>query len=413
MSSLSRRSDSCCLCGSPGLVSALRLEPSPIGDAFITAEERSVEQPFLPLTVAVCPTCGHAQLEDVVDPRRLFVDYLFQTGSSPGLVEHFRQFAEVMRSRLHLTSSDRVLEIGSNDGSLLQFFQSQGLRVQGVDPSLPAASAAASKNIPTANTFFTSAVAAQLGREQGPFRLVVANNVFAHSADLAEMAAGIERVLSPEGVFVFEVSYLVDLVEKMLFDTIYHEHVSYHHLQPLVSFFQRHGLEIWDVERIASKGGSLRVYVQRLGGPQARTAAVDDLLALEQKLGVSDPAYLRSFGERLLSHRRELHQTLNRLGIEPGTLYGYGASPTTITLIAHFQLAPFLACLVDDNPQKQGRFAPGWHLPVFPSSSLLERRPPWTLILAWNFSDPIIAKNQAYRAAGGRFVIPLPTIQLV
>lgn len=413
MSLISRPHETCCLCQSPRLEAALHLEPSPTGDSFVTADQLSVAQPFLPLDVAVCLDCGHAQLSEIVDPSQMFVDYLYQSASSPGLVEHFRRFAETMRSRLNLNPHDSVLEIGSNDGSLLQFFLQQGSRVQGVDPSRNAARVAEARQVPTANTFFTSSFAADLRRQNGPYRLVVANNVFAHSAELADMTAGISEVLTPDGVFVFEVSYLVDLVERMLFDTIYHEHVSYHHLQPLVPFFQRYGLEIWDVERIASKGGSLRVYVQRTGGPQARTAAVDDMLAREQALGVSAPAYLQHYVHRLSAHRAELHRTFETLGIEPGTLFGYGASQTTVTLIAHFQLAPYLKCLIDDNPQKQGRYAPGWHIPVLPSTALVQQRPPFALVLAWNFASAIIDKNQAYRDQGGRFLVPLPQISIV
>ena len=402
----------CCLCHSTGLELALSLEPSPIGDAFVTQANVDKPQPFLPLNVAVCSKCGHSQLREIVDPQEMFVDYLFQTGNSPGLVEHYRRFADTMRERLRLQPGDRVLEIGSNDGSLLQFFQQQGMKVQGVDPSRNAAMSAAARNVPTRNDFFTMGVSQELVRDSGPFRLVVANNVFAHSAELANMTEGISTALTADGVFVFEVSYLVDMVDRMLFDTVYHEHVSYHHLQPLVPFFRRFGLEIWDVERISSKGGSIRVYVQRSGGPRMKTAVVDDLLAKEEALGVSSPAYLQKFAEVLLTHRDKLHTTLKSLGVEPGTLSGYGASTTTTTLIAHFQLAPYLKRLVDDNPQKQGCFSPGWHHPVVPSQVLLDECPPFVIVLAWVFADAIIEKNQKYRAAGGRFIVPLPQISV-
>ncbi|HUQ69216.1 MAG TPA: class I SAM-dependent methyltransferase [Planctomycetaceae bacterium] len=412
MPPLSRRRDTCCLCESPQLEVVLPLEPSPIGDAFVTAAERDVPQPFLPLDVALCRACGHAQLQEVVNPRHLFVDYLFLTGNSAGLVEHFRRFAETMQARFSLKPGESVLEIGSNDGSLLQFFQQQGVRVQGVDPSLNAARAAAARGVPTANTFFTSSVAEEL-LQDGPFRLVIANNVFAHSADLADMTAGIARVLTDDGVFVFEVSYLVDIVDRMLFDTIYHEHVSYHTLQPLVAFFRRFGLEVWNFEQIASKGGSLRCYVQRVGGPWRRTNAVDEMLSREQTLGAAEPEYLRSFGRRLLALREELHRTFDSLRIQPGTLVGYGASPTTTTLMAHFQLAKSLKLIVDDSPTKQGRFAPGWHTPVVSSAVLREQKPPFVLVLAWNYAAAIMDKQRSYRDSGGRFIVPLPQISLV
>jgi hypothetical protein len=226
------------------------------------------------------------------------------------------------------------------------------------------------------------------------------------------MADGIQHLLAPDGVFTFEVSYLVDIVCKMLFDTVYHEHLCYHSIRSLKQFFARHGMQLINVERIPTKGGSIRVTVQRAGGPRPVAPIIDALIELELALGLDRIATFRAYGERIDAAGAHVRDLLGRLKQQRKTIAGYGASPTVTTLIHHFGLAEFLDFLVDDNPVKQHTYSPGDHLPVYPSDQLYAADADYAVILAWNYAQPIMKRHQAFSERGNRFVIPLPLLQV-
>jgi hypothetical protein len=243
--------------------------------------------------------------------------------------------------------------------------------------------------------------------------VITANNVFAHSDALGAMADGIRQLLSADGVFIFEVSYLVDIVDKLLFDTIYHEHLCYHSLKPLDRFLREHGLELFDVTRTPSKGGSIRCFAQHLGGGRGRTPAVPALLALEEQMGLDGLEVYRRLTARIESLKRELLGLLGDLTSQGRTIAGYGASATVTTLLYHFELGPYLSYLVDDNPERHGLLSPGQHLPVLPPQTLLDRNTDYAVILAWQYATPILDRNRPFRQQGGRFVLPLPRVQVI
>lgn len=411
MSVACRHRDTCRLCGSRELELVLPLAPTPIADDYVPEARRRDPQPAYPLDLWLCRSCGHTQLLDVVSPEALFGAYTYRTSVSLGLVEHFGRVAA--RIIPALAPGSFVCEIGSNDGSMLRFFREAGHRVLGVDPAREIAAAATAGGIETLPAFFTAALAARLRAERGPAAVVVANNVFAHADDLGDIAAGVRALLAPDGIFVFEVSYMVDIVEKMLFDTVYHEHLCYHAVRPFRSFFARHGLELVDVERIPMKGGSIRGWVQPAGGPRPVAPAVGELAALEERLGFGSPAVYRAFAARIDAARRACLAEVDALIAAGRTVAGYGASATVTTLLHHFDLGSRLAFLVDENPRKQGTYSPGHHLPVLAPSALLERGAAAAVVLAWVYADPIVAKNQAFRDAGGRFIVPLPTLRIL
>jgi SAM-dependent methyltransferase len=296
----------CRLCDGSRLDCVLPLCASPIADAYVPAARLSEPQPAYPLDLYLCRDCGHVQNIDVVDPALLFRDYDYVTSSSPGLVQHYRQFAVQVGEQTGLRLGDLVVEIGSNDGSLLEFFRSAGARVLGVDPAVRIATGAAARGIPTIPEFFGSEVAAGIRRSEGPARVVVANNVFAHADDLADIVAGVRDLLADDGVFVFEVSYLPDIVDRFMFDTVYHEHVSYHSIAPLRRFLERLGMQLYDVERIGSKGGSIRAYAQRLAGGKAVTSQVGDLIRMEFERGFGEPAIYAEYARQIDARKQAL-----------------------------------------------------------------------------------------------------------
>lgn len=409
-----RRRTTCRLCESAALGLAVPLAPSPIADAYVPASRLSEPQPSYPLDLYLCAECGHIQNLDIVDPSDLFREYLFTTGSSGGLVSHFKTYATDMVASLGLGRGDRVVEMGSNDGTLLQFFKNAGLQVLGVDPAQEIAARATAVGLETWPEFFGLEVASRIRAERGSAKLVCANNVFAHADNLADVARGIREVLADDGVFVFEVSYLVDIIDKLLFDTVYHEHVSYHSIAPLDRFLARHGLDLFDVQRIASKGGSIRGFAQRRPeGPRSRTAAVDAFVADEHRRGFHEMPIFADFAARIAGHKKKLLEFVDGELGKGRSIAGYGASTTTTTLMWNFDLTRKLAFVVDDNAKKQGLFTPGNHLPVLPSEDLYVRRPDVVVILAWQYAAPIIARHRRYVQEGGRFVVPLPELQVI
>ena len=413
MTALHTRRATCRLCDGSALQLALPMAASAIADEYVPEARKDEPQPTFPLDVYLCRTCGHTQLLDVVSPERLFANYAYVTSVSLGLVEHFRRQALELVEFAQPGSGSFVCEIGSNEGSLLRAFQERGFVVLGVDPARAIAERATVSGVETLPTFFTSALARKIRDERGAAALIVANNVFAHADGLGDIAEGVRTLLAPRGVFAFEVSYMVDIVDRMLFDTIYHEHLCYHSVKPLVTFLAHHGLEMIAADRIATKGGSLRVKVQHRGGPHAVAPSVGALLALERELAFDQPEPFRRFAARIEDAKQKLLACLDAPGIRATVLAGFGASATVTTLMYQFDLGARLSFLVDDNPAKHGTYSPGYHVPVLPSLALTERRPPRTLILAWNYAKPILSKQQAYLSAGGQFVVPLPELELV
>ena len=405
MKAYTRRS-TCKLCNGSDFKLVLPMRSSPIADAFVPKKLKEHHQELIPLDLYQCQSCGHAQNIDVVHPDLLFREYMFTTASSPGLVRHYQEYAQDIVQKLGLPNNALVLEIGSNDGTLLRFFKDLGLQVMGVDPACDIAQQATLAGIPTLPEFFSSALAKQI---QGPVQLIVANNVYAHSDQLADMTIGIASLLDKTGVFVFEVSYLMDIVDKFLFDTIYHEHVSYHSITPLVIFLQKHGLELFNVEKVGTKGGSIRCYVQKLKGPRLIHDSVTQMMHHEQVRKLHEPAIFQKYAEDIQKKKEALHSFLTNESNKGKRVVGYGASTTVTTLIYQFELEDKMSFLVDDNVKKQGLLSPGCHLEVKSSAALYEERPDIVLVLAWQYAQPILQKHKRFlEEEHGTFVVPLP-----
>lgn len=401
---------SCRLCESARVVLAVPIKATPVADAYLPAEKiGSAKDALIPLDLYLCEDCGHVQLLDVVAPEDLFGDYIYSTGDSASLVEHFRRYAEEMMRRLTLAPGGLAVDIGSNDGTLLAFLKERGLRVCGVEPAPAIAAKARARGVPTRGEFLNAALAQSMRDEHGPASLVTANNVFAHVDDLGHAADCVATLLADDGVFVFEVSYLQDIVDGYLFDTVYHEHLCYHSVRPLALFFERHGLELFDVERIPTKGGSLRGYVQKLGATRPVSGACRALSVSEKERGLGDMATFSAYAARIDSRKQEVLALLAGCRARGERIAGYGASATVTTLIYHFELGSWLEFLADDNPARHGLFSPGWRLPVRPSSELSASAVDVVVILAWQYAEPIIRRHRAFLERGGRFLVPLPS----
>lgn len=413
MSAVIVRRKGCRLCDSTELTLVYQLAPTPIGDAYVTADQVAVEQPLYPIDLFLCRSCGLSQLLDVISPDVLYGDYIYRTASSLGLAEHFRRYAAEVMERVKPTPGALVVDLGSNDGTLLRSFRDRGMRVLGVDPAREIAFEATAAGVETLPTFFDATISRQILGSHGSASLITANNMFANVDDLTSMTGAIRDLLAPDGVFVFESFYLADVLDNMVFDFIYHEHLSAFAVKPIASFCERLGLQLIDVQRVPTKGGSLRYTAQRAGGPRPVQPIVQGMIGDEERKGLYRPATFEAFLGRIDALRQETRRLLTDLKSQDKTIAAFGASITGTTLIYHFGLAEFLPYLVDDNPAKQGRFSPGLHLPVYAADALQSRKPDYVVILAWRFVDPIVQKYRSYLDGGGSFIVPVPNVRVI
>jgi SAM-dependent methyltransferase len=402
------RRDTCRLCGSPNLEMVLPLAATPVGDAYVPAEHLDKPQETYPLDLWLCRSCGLTQLIDIVDPKVLYVDYVYYTSISLGLVEHFKAYAADVLERIRPESGALVVDVGSNDGTLLAAFKQRGMSVLGVDPARDVAERANQRGVETLNTFFCAALAKELRGQRGAAAVITANNVFANIDRLDDFCLGVLELLAPDGVFVMETSYLGPVVEHCLLETVFHEHISYFSLKPLIPFFERMGMEVIEAQRQPTKGGSLRLTMQRRGGTRPVSGSVAGVLAYEAALGLHEPGVFKELAGRLGKVKQDLLGRLRKLKSEGKTVAGYGASVGVVTLLYEWELEGIVSFLVDDHTRKQGTFSPGQHIPVHAPEALYERPVDAVLVLAWNYAAPIMAKHPKFQ---GKFLIPLPEVR--
>lgn len=414
MSSLIYRRTSCRLCGDVDLELVLALNPTPLANAFVDKTKVSTVDPLFPIDVHQCNGCSHVQLLDIIEPNTLFADYVYASGTVPVLVEHFRQYAEEVMTRYDPSPGGLVIDIGSNDGTLLSFFQEHGMAVLGVDPAINIAEQASRDGIETIVGFFDNDTVERINQSKGKASVVTANNVFAHVDDLASIVEGVRFLLKSDGIFIFEVSYLADVIEKTLFDTIYHEHLSYHSVGPLQKFFSHRGMEMISASRIDTHGGSIRAVCQLAGGPRDNDGSVDKLIENERAAGLDQAETYNNFAEKIGKLGLELNNFLAELKSGGKVIAGYGAPAKSTTLMHQFGIGPeTVDFVVDDSPLKQHLYTPGFHIPVVTSDVIYDKRPDYLIILAWNFADSIIENHRRFKSGGGQFIVPLPKLRIV
>jgi len=407
--------ENCRMCDSTVLVKAVSLTPTPPGNDFLTENELGRDEPIYPLDLYFCKDCHHIQLGHVVDPQILYQkNYSYVSATSSHFVDHLKSYAEDMIERFSLKVEDLVVDIGSNDGTCLSFFKEKGMNVVGVDPAKEIANRASEAGITTVADFFGYELAVKLRKVYGAAKFITSHNACAHIDNLYDVMKGVEVWLDKDGIFVLEVGYFVDVYNNIWFDTIYHEHLDYHTVAPFEKLFTRVGMEVINVERISPQGGSIRVMVQKKGADIKRNNSVDNLIALEHKLGLNQVDTMSEFNVRIENIRDRLHKLIYSIKKEGKTIAGFGAPTKATTLMAHFGLdETMLDFIVDDNPLKQGLYTPITHIPVLSSDSIYDRKPDYLLILAWNFSLPIMKMHEKYSNDVGRFIIPMPVPKVV
>jgi SAM-dependent methyltransferase len=406
------RKTTCRACGGEKLAKFLDLGDQPMANAFLSPAQFKDEKKY-PLDVFFCESCAFVQLGVVVDPKELFGEYLYVSSTSPVFVKHFDDFAGSVVPRFGL-EGELAVDIGSNDGILLRPLKSRGVRVLGIDPAENIATQATKSGIETLPRFFNESVGKEVADKYDKAKLMTATNVFAHIDDLDSVMEGVKNLLKDDGVFVIEAPYLAVFLEKKLFDTVYHEHLSYLAVEPLIGFFEKHGMKIFDVQDVSSHGGSMRVFVERENGPYAVEPSVPEHVRLEKERGLQSFAVYEKFAEEVEENKRELVSLLENLKSDGKKIAGYGAPAKGNTLLHYMGIdSKILDYIVDDSPPKQGLFTPGTHIPVVSSAKLSEAPPDYLFILAWNFAESIMKKCEAFEQSGGKFIVPVPKPKVV
>lgn len=404
----------CRFCGAGLERTFVDLGMSPLCETYPAASDFNRGEVYYPLHVFVCGQCFLVQLEEYESPEEIFGDYPYFSSYSDSWLKHAERYCEKMVERLELNERKFVVEVASNDGYLLQYFVRRHVPVLGIEPAANVAEVAVEKGVPTLVQFFGAKLAAGLAAEGRRADLVLGNNVLAQVPDLNDFVEGLEILLKPEGVLTLEFPHLLRLIERNEFDTIYHEHFSYFSLLTTVRILEAHGLKVFDVEELASHGGSLRVYACRIEGQAHKIeAAVRRVIAEEEHAGLASLEGYSAFRNQVKKTKLALVDFLVTAAREGKRVAGYGAPGKSATLLHYCGIGKdLIEYTVDRSPYKQGRFLPGTHIPIHPPDRIYETKPDYVVILPWNLKDEIMKQLQPIRKWGGRFVVPIPEVAI-
>jgi 2-polyprenyl-3-methyl-5-hydroxy-6-metoxy-1,4-benzoquinol methylase len=401
----------CRLCGSSDLWTAIPLHPLPVaspnvGRGGLVRESASAD-------VRQCNDCGHLQLATIVNPEFQYRNFKYLTGISLGLREHFERLVATLAASGDVAPGKFVVDIGSNDGSLLRFVKAHGARILGIDPAEQIAKAATEAGIPTLANFFTTTLAEDIVRQHGQADVVISNNTIANIDELGAFFAGIDALLAKDGMLVIETQYALDMLTKTLLDVVYHEHISYFAVRPMQRFLEAHGFELINAERIAPKGGSIRFVVQRRGGPRASSANVSTLIEEEGRSGFYNKRIFEAFNARIQELGQNVRKHLVESRQKTGRGLAYGASVGCAALIHYFELGELIDAVFDDTPLTNILHTSHGDIPVLTGRQLANEPPTDVIVLAWRYASVIAKGQEIFRASGGRFFRALPDVALV
>jgi novobiocin biosynthesis protein NovU/D-mycarose 3-C-methyltransferase len=399
----------CRICRSPLNAPFLDFGATPLANSFLKSPAEARGEASYPLAVTICPSCGLVQLTHVVPAEVLYKEYIYVSSTSEGVRAHAEALAQSLVRRYGWGPSSLVVEIASNDGTVLKALARRGVKVLGVEPARNIAALAEADGVPTVNDFFSREVGKSLARDRGKVAAILGRHVFAHIDDLHGCLEGVTAVLDDDGVLILEVPYLGDLLDKLEFDTIYHEHLSYFALGPIITLCKSHGLKLVDVERVGLHGGSVILHIRREKAAAEPGAAVEQMRRDEQTRGLCEPGTWSRFAKDVEVWKGQFEGLIDGLVRSGARLIGYGAAAKANTLLNYCPAAArSLSAILDRSPHKHGRYTPGTHIPVKPADGWKAEQATHMVILAWNFQEEIMRQMRPFAEAGGRFVQVLP-----
>lgn len=405
---------SCRFCGSALEHTFADLGMTPLANAYLSEDQLNLPEPRYPLHALVCGNCYLVQLQEFESPQNIFGNYFYFSSFSETWLRHACEYAATMIDRLQLGRESLVVEVGSNDGYLLQYFQQRGISVLGIEPAANVAVEAEKKGIPTVAKFFGTELAHQLLSQGRPADLLICNNVLAHVPDLNDFVAALKLALKPDGMVTIEFPHILRLIEGMQFDTIYHEHFSYFSFHTAERIFHSHGLAVVDVQEIPTHGGSLRLLVSHLEKVKSVNPKVAGLKKREAEAGLLSMEVYESFSAMVIESKRVLVDLLTCLKKAGKSVAGYGAPAKATTLLNYCGIgSDALPYTVDRSPHKQNMLLPGVHIPIYHPDRIRQMQPDYLLILPWNLRDEIVQQMADIRGWGGRFIIPIPRAEIL
>jgi SAM-dependent methyltransferase len=404
---------SCRFCGG-SLTEFVDLGMSPLCESYLARDQLNSMEPFYPLAAYVCRDCLLVQLQEYVAPKDIFSEYAYFSAYSDAWLEHARRYVQTVSERFGLGRESRVIELGSNDGYLLQYFVGRGIPVLGIEPAANVARAAEARGVPTLVSFFGIETARELVETDIQGDLVLGNNVLAQVPDLNSFVEGIRTILKPNGICTIEFPHLLKTIAGNQFDQIYHEHFSYFAAFTVRKIFAAHGMRIFDVEELWTHGGSLRIYACHAGDATRLTEpSVSELVRRERDAGLCRLETYADFADHVRATKRKLLSFLIEAKSCGKSIAGYGAPGKGNTLLNYCGIrTDFLDYTVDRNPYKHGKYLPGSHIPIFPPQRISETKPDYVLILPWNFKDEITSQLAHIRSWGAKFVVPIPEVSV-
>ncbi len=401
----------CRLCNSKKLKVGVKFISTPAADSYISSKNKAKKLKKIPLKIMLCSSCGNSQLSHVINAKQVYLNYIYETASTLGLNNHFQLCADTICKKYKPAKKSSVLDIGSNDGILLYYFKKKGLNVLGVDP-MPGISKKAKKyGVKTEECFFSEKEANRLRNKYGTFEVITSNNLVADTDDLNDFVLGVKNLMNNSSIFFFETFYFFSQIKNFVWDFTYHEHYSYFTVGPLKKYFSKFGMEIIDLEKNETKGGSIRFVLQLKGGIRKVKPIVNKFIKNEKDLKINTLSGLKKYEKKIITSRKNFSNFLKSKNIP--AMVGYGASATSTTLIYNYDLSSKLTYLVDDFIAKFELFSPGTAIKVFNSKVIYKNKPEYILILAWRYSKKIIQKNIKYLKNGGKFILPLPNPKVI
>jgi SAM-dependent methyltransferase len=408
----------CRLCGTSfdttGKSVAIHLVGTPPGDKYVPPQRKDEVREIVPLDIMFCHSCGGMQTSAVVDPEYLYRHYLSRPAAvNQGLSDAYRGYAQTILDRFRTKGSNLAVELGSNDGAFSKYLKESGMRTIGVEPARNLAEQAIAAGVETIPEFFTAEIADRIKSQHGEADVVVMNHMFSNVDDAGGMIEAVKRVLGPHGVITLQTFYMADVLDKNLIENFNHEHLSYFYIRSFRSFFERHGLELFEVQKVPAKGGSIRIFVQRKGGPHPMSPTVAATIAEEEATGMHKIETYTSVTRFIAGIRENLARVLQPAKAAGKLIAAYGTSIGATTFTYQYGLGDLIEFYVDDDPYRQGLVSPGYHKPVVSNAKLGESKPDYVVILAPLYADQIMAKNAAYKQAGGTFLKIWPEYSLI